>query len=427
MSESGNMDKDQLSTSHRSPFLDKEEVGQRIARLLDERATQVQFSPELRAQITQHLPARPKGLPQRRSPRRGLAPVLSLACVLVLIVGLVIATVRLLQPPPVVAPPTLVFRHEKVLPTPTQLALNGQLLSLDPTGQHLVYGIANQAGVMYTTDLTTPIADNRLAMEDARDVSWAPDGSALVTTIYPAITTGPLLALVPSGKYMHLLGKQALAASWLPTARDAITYITQNNGQATLWQITPDGKSAHTLATFSLTLLPQHMQWSPDGRYLAILAAGDAAPSTENIQGASRALFLFDTDSGSLSELVAPGDFTLDSLTWSPSGHILSYEKRATHGANTLSSLDLTAHKTLFTIPLREHLLGLSWSPDNRALVYSDGGTLRTSLLGGKTIVLPKLSGSAEYPFWLDSQHLLYLARSGNTGQLTQLEGGLGS
>lgn len=417
MSEPGNMDKDQLSTRHRSPFLDREEVERHISRLLDERAAQVQFSPELRAQITRHLPARP----QKSSPRRRLVPALSLACALVLIVGLVIATVRLLQPPPTAATPTLVFSHEKVLPTPTQLARNGQFLSLDPTSQHLVYGIANQAGVMYTTDLMAPVANNHLAMEDARDVSWAPDGSALVTTIYPAITAGPLLALVPSGKYMHLLNKQALAASWLPTTKDAITYITQTHGQATLWQITPNGKNVHTLATFPLPLLIQHMKWSPDGRYLAILAAGDAAHSAANIQGASRALFLFDTQSNSLSELVAPGDFSLDSLAWSPNGHILSYEKRVTQGASTLSSLDLTTRKTLFTIPLQQHLLGLSWSPDSRALVYSDGGTLHTSLLGGKTIVLPQLSGSAEYPFWLDSQHLLYLALSGNTGQLVQL------
>ena len=417
MSEPGNMDKDQLSTSQRSPFLAKEEVERHISRLLDERAAQVQFSPELRAQITRHLPARSR----KSLPRRRLVPALSLACALVLIVGLVIAVVRLHQSPPVVATPTLVFSHEKVLPTPAQLARNGQFLSLDPTGQHLVYGVSDQAGVMYTTDLTAPVTNNHLAMEDARDISWAPDGSALVTTIYPAITAGPLLALVPGGKYMHLLGQQALAASWMPTAKDAITYITQANGQATLWQITPDGKHIHTLATFALSLLVQHMKWSPDGRYLAILAAGDATPSAANIQGSSRALFLFDTQGNHLSELVAPGGFVLDSLAWSPNGHILSYEKRVTQGANTLSLLDLTTRKTLLTIALHQHLLGLSWSPDSQALIYSDGGTLRSSLLSGKAIVLPKMSDEAEYPFWLDSQHLLYLSLSGNRGQLVQL------
>ena len=417
MSEPGNMDEDQLSTHHRSPLLRRGELEQHVARVLDERAGQVRFSSELRDQIIQKLPARRRV----HTSRRRLVAAFSLACALVLIAGLIIATARLLQPTPGASMPTLTFSNEKVLPTPTQLARGGQSLSLDPTGQHLVYGIATQAGVMYTTNLTAPVANNRLAMEDARDVSWAPDGSALVTTIYPSISTGPLLALVPGGQYMHLLNKQALAASWLPTSRDIITYITQTQGQATLWQIAPDGQNARVLATFPLALLTQHVSWSPDGRYLAILTAANAAPSAANIQGASRALFLFDIRNGSLSERVAPGDFTLASLAWSPNGRILSYEKLASQGTNTLSSFDPTARKTLFTIPLHQPLAGLNWSPDSRALVYSDGGTLHTYTLGGSTIVFSRLNGQAEYPFWLDSQHLLYLALANGNQQLTQL------
>lgn len=417
MSETGNRDKDQPLNNHQVSFLSWEEVEERVARVLDERARKVQLSPALHGQIIQSLPRRRGTHTSRR--RRILAG--SLACVLVVVLGLIFGIAHVLQSAPVRSAPGLVFQQEKTLPTPTQLEQNGVFLSLDPTGQHLVYGVANQVGVMYTTSLISPLADNRLAMENARDISWAPDGSALVTTIYPSRKDGPQLALVPIGQYMHVLGKQALASAWLPTSRSAITYITQADGQTMLWQITPQGQHAHILVTFTLPFLVQRLAWSPDARYLAILTAADPAASAANIQGVSRALFLFDARSGSLRELVAPGAFALDSLTWSPNGHILSYERRAAPGSNALVSFDITLNKILATIALHEQLQGLSWSPNSRDLIYSDGGTFRTYSLDNTPIVFPHLSGRATYPLWLDSRHLLYLALTGNGSRLVQL------
>jgi len=417
MSETGKSDKDRPLNNHQVSFLSWEEVEERVTHVLDERARRVQLSPTLHAQIIQNLP-RKRGA---RASRRGLLLAYALAGVLVIILGLVFGIAHMLQSSPGRSAPGLVFQQERTLPTPTQLEQEGAFLSLDPTGQYLVYGIANQEGVMYTTSLAAPLADNRLAMENARDISWAPDGSALVTTIYPSLKDGPQLALVPIGQYMHVLGKQALASAWLPTSRSAITYITQANGQAVLWQITPQGQQAHLLFTFPLPFLVQRLVWSPDARYLAILSAADPSASAANIQGASRAIFLFDTRDSSLRELVAPGAFTLDSLAWSPNGHILSYEQRATHGSNLLVSFDATANKVIATIPLQKQLQGLSWSPDSRDLIYSDGGVFRVYSLDHASIVFPRLAGRATYPLWLDSRHLLYLALTQNGGQLVEL------
>jgi hypothetical protein len=417
MSETGNREKDQPLNNHQVSFLSWEEVEERVVRVLDERARKVQLSPALHAQIIQNLPRSRGAHPARRR----LVLACSLACALVVVLGLVFGIAHVLQSAPGRPARGLVFQQQRALPTPTQLEQEGAFLSLDPTGQYLVYGIAGQVGVMYTTSLASPVADNRLAMENARDISWAPDGSALVTTIYPSLRDGPQLALVPIGQYMHVLGKRALASAWLPTSPNAITYITQADGQATLWQITPQGQNAHILVTFPLPFLVQRLVWSPDARYLAILTAADPSASAANIQGASRALFLFDTRSGSLRELVAPGAFTLESPAWSPNGHILSYEQRATHGSSVLVSFDATANKALATIPLRGQLQGLSWSPNSRDLVYSDGGTFRTYSLDSTPIVFPHLAGRATYPLWLDSRHLLYLAHTENGTQLTQL------
>lgn len=209
----------------------------------------------------------------------------------------------------------------KTYTTPSELALGGQLVSLDPTGQHIVYGISNKAGVMYTTNLADPLQSNLLAMRYALDAAWAPDGSALVTTIYPQSVVTPLLALVPTGQFMHTLGKEALAASWLPTSHRTITYITQVNGQATLWEIGSDGKNAHAIGTMSLSLLAQHLSWSPDGR----------------------------------------------------------------------------------------------------ALVYSDGGVLQSHVLHGSPIQFSNIHASAAYPLWQDNQHILYLSINNSIGQMAQL------
>lgn len=275
--------------------------------------------------------------------------------------------------------------------------------------------------MMYTTDLADPIAQNKLAMRYARDVSWAPDGSALITTIYPANETVPLLALVHTGHYMQLLGTTALAASWHPSASNEITSITETGTQVTLWNSTPDGKSVQAFKTFTLPLVAQRLSWSPDGRFLAILATPGNSPSAQLIQGPSHAIYLFDTEQNSVRTLVMPGSFSIGSLAWSPDGKILTYEQIGAQGQESLHALKPVNHQTLFTLNLQDPLLGMDWSPDNRALVYSDGGVLHAYTLSGSAIQFARLTGTASSPFWLDNQQVLYLAINQAAGQLTLL------
>ena len=387
----------------------------RISHVLHDRASRVYFTPAHRAEVMQRISS-----PKQFSLQSKLIPAFSLAAALLLILSVatyIVITQAIHQPAPIAS---TIFVVNKTYNTPSELSVGGQLVSLDPTGQHIVYGVANQAGVMYTTTLVDPVKYNQLAMRYALDAAWAPDGSALVTTIYPQSVVTPLLALVPTGQYMHTLGKEALAASWLPTSPQTITYITQVGDQATLWVIGSDGKNAHAIGTMSLPALVQHLNWSSDGRYLAILATVGSASPHILLQNPSNTIYIFDKQTSSLKKLILPEDASVTNALWAPGKDILTYEMTDAYGHSTINAISLSTQATLFTIALKHQLQGMSWSPDGRALIYSDGGTLQSHVLYGSLIQFTNIHASASYPLWQDNQHILYVSITNGIGQLTQ-------
>ncbi|HZS76998.1 MAG TPA: hypothetical protein VFA41_10335 [Ktedonobacteraceae bacterium] len=400
------------------PTPETEMLEMHIARALQQRAAPLHFTPAMRVEVMQRIAERNSRL---SFPRRILVTALSIGTALVLLLA-TIASLGLLHPTtPPVQVASLSFVTQSVLNTPQELARGGLPISLDPTGRYLVYGIANQPGVLYVTDLRDPVERNELAMRFARDVAWSPDGSALVTTIYPVDSTVPLLALVPTGQYMRLLGEPALAAAWLPSSANTITYITENNGQVTLWQVMPDGKNAHPVGSMAMPALVQRLSWSPDGRFLAILATPGSNPDRGLLQGPNHALYLFDTQAKALVTLAAPGSDTIGNIAWSPDGRLLTYEQIDNQQHVSLHTIEVSMHKQVFSIALQHAFLGMNWSPDSRALVYSDGGSLHARVLHGPPLDFSHVSGVAAYPFWLDEQHVLCLSIHNGIGQLTRL------
>jgi len=387
-----------------------------ISKVLHDRAYRVQFTPRHRAELMQRLPSR-----RQLSFRNTLIPAFSVTAAFLLILSVatyILITQTIHQPAPIAS---TIFVTNKTYNTPSELSLGGQLVSLDTSGQHIVYGVANQAGVMYTTNLVDPLKYNQLAMRYALDATWEPDGSELVTTIYPQSVVTPLLALVPTGQFMHTLGKEALAASWLPTSTQTITYITQVGEQATLWEIGSDGKNAHAIGTMILPSLTQHFNWSSDGRYLAILATGGSASPHVLLQSPSTAIYIFDKQTASIKKLVLPVDASVTNALWVPGKDSLTYVMTDVHGHSTINAITVSTQKALFTIALKRQLQGMSWSQDGRALIYSDGGVLQSHVLHGSPIQFANIHAIASYPLWQDNQHILYLSITNNIGQLTQL------
>jgi WD40 repeat protein len=373
----------------------------RIAHTLQNQAAHIQFTGELRTHIMQNLPVR-----RIAHRRRFLAPAFALAAIILIVFST--RTYLLLH-----QQPSLHYTLQQVIAVPPELAQGGQLLSLDPTGQHLVYQPAHQSGVMYTANVSNPLSSNILAMRYAHTVGWSPDGTELITTVLPEGATNPLLALVRIGEYMKPLGPDAEAASWSPTSTQQILYTTQSQGHTLLWATTPDGQASQHVTTMNVTLPVQQMVWSHDGQKLALLMT--------NKNEAGDTLSVMDARTHILNTIVTTDTSTISAINWSPDKHYLTYQQSDVQGHTTLHAVDIDQHKELFALTIQKMLAGWSWSPDSNALVYSDGGTLHTYTLHGITVQLPHINATQEYPFWLKDGRILYMNVTNAVGKLAIL------
>ena len=380
-----------------------------ITNVLDQRAAQVQFTPAQRERVMRRIATRPKST-------FFSAPALVFTASLVIILSFAAYLFTSVpSQPPVTA--TTYYTVSSSLDTPASLANGGQLVSLDPTQHHIVYQMAHEQGVMYTADVSNPAGSNKLAMRYARDVAWAPDGSALVTTIYPNGVIEPLLALVHTGDYMDTLGHAALAASWSPTSAQEIVYATQENGTTKLWTTTPiKGQTAQLIATLPISSLVQRLIWSPDGKELAIITTTGQMPSPQQLSQPGHTIYIMDMSTHNIHALPLTSHAAVGNVVFSPDGHYLTYEQINSSAPTSLHTLDTATQKEVFTVTPQHTLLGWSWATDSRALVYSDGGTLAAHVLQGTQITFPKTN--ATNPLWLADGRILALSITQGVGKL---------
>jgi len=404
MSERSGEDHRQLR-DHNQQELDVETMLEtRIAHVLQDQATHVQFTPVQRERVMRRIAARPKQT-------RVSAPALVFVASLVVILSFAVYLFTSVSPRPVTA--TTHYTVSTTLNTPSTLANGGHLVSLDPTQHHIVYEATNEPGLMYTADLSDPVGSSLLAMRYARDVAWSPDGSALVTTIYPSNITEPLLALVHTGQYMDTLGHAALAASWSPTSNLEIVYVTQENGMTKLWRTAPSkGHSATLIATLPISSLVQRLIWSHDGHTLALITTTGQTPSPQLLKQPGNAIYIVDMNTQRVHELPVTENAAIGNVALSPDGHYLTYEQ----DDNVLHTVDITKQHEAFTITVQHKLLGWSWSADSNTLVYSDGGTLVAHVLHGTHITFPKTD--AAYPLYLTDGRILTMNRTNGVGEL---------
>lgn len=378
----------------------------RIANVLHEQASHIHFTSATHRQVM-------KRITRRSEQRRVFSPAFAFASVALLALMLIAVLVQSLYHQPVAVTPVH-YALTTTLETPAALAQGGHLASLDPTGQHLVYQSAQGTGVMYTANIQNPDATNVLAMRDALDASWSPDGSSLVATIEPSGTSQPFLALIQTGSYMTPLGHNALAASWSPINPDQIVYVTQTKGVTQVFATTPQKNSpAHLLATLPVATTIQHLVWSPDGQTLALITTANGA--------ASRALYLLNMHTYSVRELLAPGDFTIGTVAWSLNSHYLSYTRTDTQGHTTIQTVNAATQQVAFSIKVQGTLDGLSWSPSSNAILYSDSGKLFAYVLHGTAITFTQNTGKQVSPFWLPDGRILSLSVVQRTATLSIL------
>jgi WD40 repeat protein len=392
----------------------QDQLEERLSHTLHEGAQKVHFTPELRERILSHIHAKRTFLS---------LPIQAWGVASVLLTVLVLfAAITFYWHQPTILPTKGIVTYHvgKVFTVPSELAQGGHIIALDPTEQRIVYQPTNQAGVMYTLDLITPVASNFLAMHYALDATWAPNGSALVATVAPTDTTIPLLALVPNGQYMHSLGHNALAASWSPTQNQYITYTMQANKTTQLWETPADGRSTQLLATMHYQLSVQHMTWTKDGKLLALTVGNDSSVNKTTLNQPGRMIYIMNARTNKLEELVKPGDFTIGTVAWSPDGHFLSYEQVSLQGKVTLQTIEVAHPQNHFSIA-PQRLEGWSWSPDSHSILYSNAGTLHTHVIQGNDIQLPQIKASLVSPFWLKDGRILCLQIQNGVGKFVYL------
>ncbi len=413
MNEHGRDDHGQSYTSQYSEVLTDHALGERISRFFHEQAEHVEFTPELREQFMSQMPSR-----RERQPRPLFVAALASAAVLILALTFNVYLSQLMHP---AVQHVIQYTSLKELHVSSELAKGGQLFSVDPTEQRVVYQPAQQNGVFYMARLNDLVASNTLVMRYARDMAWSPDGSALVATVSPEGSFLPLLALVPAGQYMHLLGHDALAAAWLPTDNQQITYTIPDHGRTQLWSTNKDGQSNKLLATIPLSLLVKHMLWSPDGRYLALTVASTSTPTATALDQPAHAIYVVDMQTNNVRTFTAPADSSIGNLEWSPTGKNLAYEQIDKHSKSLLQVVSFTKSTDHFDIVPQHQLLGWSWSPDGRALAYSDGGALQARVLYGQAITFPQPLSKLISPFWLKNGNILCVHSNQGTNTLELL------
>ena len=413
MNEYGKDDHRQTGKHQYPDTLTDQVLGERISSFLQEQAEHVQFTPRQREQFLRQIPSHGK-----KKPRVFLAAACACATLLVL----VLTFHMYLSPPPQPG-----IQHQiqytalKEMNVSAELAKGGQLISVDPTEQRVIYQAANQSGVFYMMSMNDPIGSNTLVMRYAQDMAWSSDGSALVATVAPEGSLSPLLALVPSGQYMHLLGHNALAATWSPQDKQEITYTIQDHGQIQLWGTDIHGQANRLLATMPVSLPVKHMFWSPDGQYLALAVTATETTTHVLLNQPVQAIYVVGMQTHSIQTFTTPANSHIGKVEWSPDGKNLAFEEIDKNSKSLLRAVAVAKPANHFAISPQHQLLGWSWSPDGRALAYSDGGMMQAHILYGQAINFSQSKARLVSPLWLKNGNILCMDINQDTGALALL------
>jgi Tol biopolymer transport system component/predicted Ser/Thr protein kinase len=187
--------------------------------------------------------------------------------------------------------------------------------------------------------------------------------------------------------------------TWSPDGR----FIAfRRGGHPPAYYIIPAlGGVERKLADGDLSSLPGGwgMDWSPDGKYLAVVDAGEKADP-----GGAKRIFYISVESGERreSKIELPGPLVADPR-FAPDGKELAFISGSGGGSNEVYVASVGGGKPRALTSLRSGVSGLDWTPDGRELVFSSGHqgspTLwRISRAGGDPQPLGVAADNAYFP-----------------------------
>jgi Tol biopolymer transport system component len=215
-------------------------------------------------------------------------------------------------------------------------------------------------------------------------LSWSPDGEFAIFDDLESNGTGSDVYCVDTttGEVVNLTpGSPAWDAqpAWSPDGQWIAFFSNRGADKlADIWLVRPDGTELRNLTNngkYWEDIIPA---WSPDGRQLAFFRyARDAQPG---VPGGPPGLWIMDAD-GANQRLVVEleGEPCFEPLFWSPDGRRIAYtypgdegkSADCEQGQSDVWVVEVAGGKPVNVSPMPSEAVGISWSPDSRALTFT--------------------------------------------------------
>jgi len=237
--------------------------------------------------------------------------------------------------------------------------------------------------------------------------AFSPDGNE-VAFVWAEDSSGGLdpmqhlyVQLVGAGTPLRLTN--ASESDHMPTwSPDGRFIAFRRGGHPPAYYIIPAlGGVERKLADGDLSSMPGGwgMDWSPDGKYLAVVDAGEKADP-----GGAKRIFYISVESGERreSKIELPGPLVADPR-FAPDGKELAFISGSGNGSNEIYVASVGGGKARELTSLRSSVGGLDWTPDGRELVFSSGHQgsptlFRISRAGGDPQPVSVATDNARFP-----------------------------
>lgn len=264
----------------------------------------------------------------------------------------------------------------------------------------LVSALALALAPGLSTGAAPPSAADLVDYRSADDVRLSPDGRAAIFTVSafaddagPRSETHTRLYRVDvddDGGARALTPREhdAREPTWSPDGEAIAVVMQRGNEDTGIYRLPAAGGRAERLTPDDSALSPASLAWAPSGDHLAFLAPDPKAaaqwrerdPQLAGSEPPNDLLWIMPATGGQ-PEAITPSTWSVEGLTWSPSGERLAVIAQGLRDGRTRSLVtvarDGSGHRALSHtaswLGTRNHIL--DWSPDGERIAFTQTGS----------------------------------------------------